>query len=66
MKKLILLLAAVVRFSCGEEMETPQPGKWRAVLKVQDNKELPFLFEAELRIAFSSDFSIVAITGKKP
>jgi len=49
MKKLILLLAAVVWFFCGEEMETSQPGKSRAVLQVQDNKELPFLFDAEIK-----------------
>ncbi len=49
MKKLILLLDAVVWFSCGEEMETSQPGKLQAVLQVQDNKELPFLIEADMK-----------------
>ena len=45
MKKLILLVVAVAWLSCGEEIKTPKPGKWRAVLQVQDNKVLPFLFE---------------------
>jgi thiol-disulfide isomerase/thioredoxin len=45
MKKLILLVVAVAWLSCGEEIKTPKPGKWMAVLEVQDNKVLPFIFE---------------------
>lgn len=45
MKKLIFLSTVVSIISCRPEIKTPQPGKWRATLEVQDNKELPFLFE---------------------
>lgn len=59
MKKLILLFAAVVWLSCGEGIKTPKPGKWRAVLQVQDHKELPFLFE------WAADNSITILNAEE-
>ncbi len=38
---LILLLGSCAR----EETRLPENGRWRAVLEVQDEKELPFIFE---------------------
>jgi peroxiredoxin len=45
MKKILLLCIALAFFSCQEEIKPPKQGIWRAVLEVQDEKELPFLFE---------------------
>ena len=45
MKQLFLLLLAVCLFSCAEETKLPKPGTWRAILEVQDEKKLPFIFE---------------------
>jgi len=45
MKKILLLCIALTILSCQEEIKPPKQGVWRAVLAVQDEKELPFLFE---------------------
>lgn len=45
MKKILLLCIALIILSCQEEVKPPKQGVWRAVLAVQDEKELPFLFE---------------------
>lgn len=45
MKKFLLLCIASAFLSCQEEIKPPKQGVWRAVLEVQDEKELPFLFE---------------------
>jgi len=45
MKKILLLCIALTFLSCQEEIKSPKQGTWRTVLEVQDEKELPFLFE---------------------
>ena len=44
-KLYILVVTCAIFFSCGEESTQPTEGIWRAELKVQDNKTLPFVFE---------------------
>ena len=45
MKYLWLLIIAVVTLSCSQESTKPKPGPWRAVLQLDDEKEIPFLLE---------------------
>ena len=47
MKKIILLLVCVCALSCETPVPTLQTGFWRATLEVQDQKELPFIFEVK-------------------
>jgi peroxiredoxin len=49
MRKLsYLLLSTILLLSCTKEVKkTLQKGTYRAVLKVQDNQELPFIFEVK-------------------
>jgi len=45
MRYLLVLTIVLISFSCSKT-STPKltEGKYRAVLKVQDNEELPFIF----------------------
>ncbi|MEM7086157.1 MAG: TlpA disulfide reductase family protein [Bacteroidota bacterium] len=45
MKKILLPCCALMFLSCQEEIKPPKQGFWRTVLEVQDEKELPFIFE---------------------
>jgi len=45
MQKLLGLIALIILLSCNEKTPTPKEGIWRATLKIQDSKEIPFLFE---------------------
>ncbi len=48
MRRLLLLLLCFLFFSCEKELPiTLEKGIYRAVLTVQDDKELPFIFEVE-------------------
>ncbi|AXT20512.1 TlpA family protein disulfide reductase [Flavobacteriaceae bacterium AU392] len=45
-KKLIILILFTTSFSCAKKQKLELlPGKYRAVIEVQDNEELPFIFE---------------------
>jgi len=45
MKKLLFLVIPFVIISCNDSTKNPKPGMWRAQLELQDNKQLPFIFE---------------------
>ncbi|MEL6813124.1 MAG: hypothetical protein AAFP76_17525 [Bacteroidota bacterium] len=45
MKFSILICLSILLFSCSEEIKKPKAGLWRATLEVQENKQLPFIFE---------------------
>lgn len=46
LRKLFIIPALILVFSCGKETpKTLKVGTWRAILQVQDSKELPFIFE---------------------
>jgi thiol-disulfide isomerase/thioredoxin len=49
MQKVSLFLSLIILVSCNSEkpIQKLKPGTYRAVLQVQDNKELPFIFEVE-------------------
>ena len=49
MRNIILCIIALVVFSCAEETKEQKlkNGTYRAVLEVQDNEELPFIFEVK-------------------
>ena len=71
MKRFLLLIVLTLIFSCQKKQLNPlQLGSYRAVLKVQDNKELPFIFKVEgeksLKILNADEVIIVdEITYKK-
>jgi thiol-disulfide isomerase/thioredoxin len=62
MKYFILIISVLFLFSCNKEtIKTLEKGSYRAVLKVQDNQELPFLFEVKndsLLTIFNADETI--------
>lgn len=66
MKKIIGCIVAVLLFSCAEEKESQvlENGTYRAVLTVQDNKELPFVFEVDSPTSFKmfNDEEVIEIT----
>tara|TARA_R100000306_G_scaffold889_2_gene2355 strand:- start:1647 stop:2858 length:1212 start_codon:yes stop_codon:yes gene_type:complete len=47
MKYFLFVLVSVVLVSCAKESKQLEPGHWRAVLELNDEKELPFLLEYE-------------------
>jgi len=48
LKKLVILSTFILMTSCtNEKPKALKVGTWRALLEVQDNKELPFIFEVE-------------------
>lgn len=49
MKKMLLLLSVVLMCNCEDKkkVEKLKTGTYRAVLEVQDNEELPFIFEVD-------------------
>ncbi|WP_299207938.1 TlpA disulfide reductase family protein [uncultured Dokdonia sp.] len=47
MKKLLLLLLCLSALSCETKSPTFRTGFWRATLDVQDDKQLPFIFEVK-------------------
>ncbi len=48
MKYYLLIISVLFLFSCNKETSiTLQKGTYRAILKVQDNQELPFIFEVK-------------------
>lgn len=48
--KLIIIALLISLYGCGEQQEVKylKTGNWRAVLEVQDQKELPFTFKLDL------------------
>lgn len=59
MKYLWLLIIAVVTLSCSQESTKPKPGPWRAVLQLDDEKEIPFLLE------YKEDSTFVVINAEE-
>ena len=59
MKKLLILFIALVLVTCKKETITPRPGNWKAILEVQDEKQLPFLFN------WNADNSITIINAEE-
>ena len=59
MKYLWLLIIAVVMLSCSQESTKPKPGPWRAVLQLDDEKEIPFLLE------YKEDSTFVVINAEE-
>ena len=55
MKKIIAVLSVVLLWSCAEEKKAQvlENGTYRAVLTVQDDKELPFIFEVDSPTSFT-------------
>ncbi len=47
MKKIFLILVCISALSCETKLPTLQAGFWRATLDVQDDKQLPFIFEVK-------------------
>ena len=48
MRYLLLIISVLLFISCGKEtLRTLEKGTYRAVLEVQDNEELPFVFEVK-------------------
>jgi len=45
MRAFFALIIIALFFSCGNEITTLKPGKWRVNLEVQDGKTLPFMME---------------------
>lgn len=45
MKYLAAVVFSILLLSCKQESIKPEPGPWRAVLKLNNEKELPFLLE---------------------
>ncbi|MEM7185773.1 MAG: TlpA disulfide reductase family protein [Bacteroidota bacterium] len=45
MYKIWSLVFVLITLGCAQDKRPPVPGVWRAVLEVQDEKELPFIFE---------------------
>jgi thiol-disulfide isomerase/thioredoxin len=41
--KLIFFLAVILIVSCGKDLVSPKPGNWRAVLQLDQGRELPFI-----------------------
>lgn len=62
MRFLVLIISVLLLFSCTKEAKkTLTKGKYRAVLQVQDQQELPFIFEVEndsLLTIFNADEKI--------
>ena len=59
MKYLWLLIIAVVTLSCSQESTKPKPGPWRAVLQLDNEKEIPFLLE------YKEDSTFVVINAEE-
>ena len=59
MKYLWLLIIAVVTLSCSQVSTKPKPGPWRAVLQLDDEKEIPFLLE------YKEDSTFVVINAEE-
>lgn len=47
MKKIIVFLLVLTALSCDDSTSTLKSGIWRATLDVQDDKQLPFIFEVK-------------------
>jgi len=52
MKYLLYGIVSFFLFSCGQESQLLEPGHWRAVLELDNEKELPFLLEYEADSTF--------------
>ncbi|MCH7785356.1 MAG: TlpA family protein disulfide reductase [Bacteroidetes bacterium] len=64
MQKLLGLIALIILLSCNEKTQTPKEGIWRATLKIQDSKEIPFLFEYRsdnTLVIYNADEKIIVV-----
>ena len=59
MKYLVWLVVLTFLYSCESDPKSPLPGTWRATLEVQDQKELPFIFE------YNADNSITIFNAEE-
>lgn len=59
MKKLLCICILIVFCSCGKDNPTPKEGRWRAVLNLDNDKEIPFLLD------YSSDNKITILNGEE-
>jgi len=59
MKYFIQVCIVLLFISCGKEIKSPKAGAWRAVLLLDDSKELPFLFQ------YNADNSLVIFNAEE-
>jgi len=59
MKKILCIYILVILYGCGKDYTTPKEGRWRAVLELDDSKEIPFLFD------YTSDNAITILNGEE-
>jgi len=64
MKNILWLIIGVVLVSCNRDPQTPKEGLWRATLKLDNKKEIPFLLEykADNTFVFKNGIEEINIT----